>query len=132
MSFKHLVVALLCASIVSLFACSTMVPVVNYPGTPVETSSGKATLKDVKRAIVFAGTRIGWQMQPAGDDQILASLFSSGHIIKVDIKYSTKSYSITYRESSNFDYNGKTIKPEYNEWVSDLHDKIRDELKKIK
>lgn len=132
MSYKNLVMALICASAVFLIACSNkLAPVVNYPGTPIETASGKQDLMKVKKAIVFGGTKVGWQMQPVSDGNIRASLFSSGHMIKLDIKYDTKTYSITYKDSSNLEYNGNTINPEYNNLVGELNRSIRNELAKL-
>lgn len=131
MSYKNLVMALLCASAVFLVACSSNAPIVNYTGAPVETASGKQDLMKVKKAIVFGGTKVGWQMQPVSDGNIRASLFSSGRIIKLDIKYDTKTYSIIYKHSSNLGYNGSTINPEYNNLVGELNRNIRSELAKI-
>ena len=132
MSFKNLVVALICSGAVFLIACSNKtVPVINYTGTPIETSSAKPDLNKIKKAIVLGGIKAGWQMQPVADGHILASLFSAGHIIKVDVKYDTKTYSITYKESSNLEYNGTTISPDYNNWVGKLNSNIRSQLSKI-
>jgi hypothetical protein len=46
----------------------------------------------------------------------------------VDIPYSAKSYSITYKSSSNLNYDGTTIHSNYNGWVQNLHKAINTQL----
>ena len=99
MSFKNLVIALISASAIFLFGCGNTAPVMNIDGSPVATVSGKKPALDkVKKAIVVAGTKLGWQMQPVADGQIVATLFNRGHMAKLDIKYSSESYSLNYKE----------------------------------
>lgn len=131
MSFKNLVVALLCASAVFLIGCNRTQPIMNFEGSPIVTTSAKPTMSQVKKAIVVAGTKIGWQMQPTKDGHILATLFNRGHMAKLDIKYDTKTYSITYKDSSNLMYDGTVIHRNYNNWVDRLHRYIRAELANI-
>ena len=131
MSFKSLLIAMLGASVIFVAGCKTNEPVTNYQSTPVATKSGKQDLAKVKKAIVVAGTKAGWQMQPIADGHILAAIFSRGHTAKIDIKYSVDTYSITYRESSNLQYDGTNIHRDYNAWVNELNQNIRDELSKL-
>ena len=49
----------------------------------------------------------------------------------VAIPYTTKTYSILYKNSSNFKYNGTKIHKRYNELVSGLDAAIRRELSRV-
>jgi hypothetical protein len=131
MSFKNLVLAVLCASAVFLIGCNKTVPLINYENSPIVTVGGKADMDKIKKAIIVAGTRIGWQMQPVTDGHIVGSLFTRGHMAKVDIKYNQDTYSITYKDSSNLLYDGSEIHRQYNNWVDRLNRQIRAELSSI-
>ena len=130
MSFRTLIIAALLSGAVFVIGCKSNSPVMNVPNTQFSANS-KPDLARVKKAIVLGGTRSGWQMQPVADGHILATILNSGHIAKVDIRYSTDSYSITYKDSSKFIYDGTTISPTYNHWVDKLHSHIRKELSRL-
>lgn len=91
-------------------------------------SSGKPNMKDIKSAILRAGASLGWQMKESKPGQIVATLFLRKHMAQVDITYSTKSYSITYKNSSNLNYDGETIHSNYNGWVQNLQRQIDAQL----
>ena len=42
------------------------------------------------------------------------------HMARVAIAYSTRSYSITYKDSHTLAYDGATIHRNYNKWVRNL------------
>ena len=44
------------------------------------------------------------------------------------VVYDTKSYSIKYKDSSNLNYDGKSIHKNYNGWVENLDKAIRSNL----
>ena len=46
----------------------------------------------------------------------------------VDVKYDTKNYSITYKDSSNLDYTGDSIHKNYNGWIQNLNRGINAQL----
>jgi hypothetical protein len=132
MSFKNLVLALISASAIFLIGCGNTAPVMNVEGSPIATMDGKKPALDkVKKAIVVAGTKLGWQMQPVADGQIVATLFNRGHMAKLDIKYSAETYSLTYKDSSNLKYDGTNIHRNYNKWIDNLDRNIRAELSRI-
>ncbi|MBA1149004.1 hypothetical protein H0Z60_18290 [Ectothiorhodospiraceae bacterium WFHF3C12] len=111
-----------------LAACKTQ-PVYNVDGAPVTTASeGQPTMEQVKQAIVRAGTSLGWRMEPARDGLIVATLVSRGHMAKVDINYTTSSYSINYKDSRDLDYDGEKIHKGYNRWIQNLDQRIRSRL----
>jgi hypothetical protein len=49
----------------------------------------------------------------------------------VNVKYDTKTYSITYKDSSNLDYTGDSIHKNYNGWVTNLDHGIQSQLKNL-
>jgi len=128
MSFRNLLLALLSTCAIFLIGCGNTAPITNFEGSPIVTVSGKPALEKVIKAIVGAGTKIGWQMQSVADGHIVATVFSRGHMAKVDIKYDANTYSITYKDSSNLNFSGDSIHRNYNRWVDRLHRNIRAEL----
>jgi len=129
MLFKNLAIATLFASVFIVIGCGSATRLLNIQNTPVTTSSGKTSnTENVRRVIILAGTRVGWQMQDAGLGHIVATIFQSGHMAKVDINYSGNSYNILYKDSNNLSYNGTTIHKTYNRWVKRLDRNIRSGL----
>jgi len=115
-----------------LLGCGKADPIINVKNSPIVASPGNKNMRNIKRAIVLAGTRIGWQMQATSPGHIVGTVFRGGHMAKVDIDYSTDKYSINYKDSSNLGYNGETIHNTYNRWVNDLHKHIRKGLARLK
>lgn len=114
---------------VLLGACATVEPINNITNAPIVLSSGKTMNNtQVAAAIMRAGARLGWQMQPEGPGRIMGRLTIRHHIAVVEIEHDTKSYSIKYRDSSNLKAQDGTIHREYNNWVQNLDRSIRNEL----
>lgn len=86
------------------------------------------SMEDVQKAIVRAGVGLGWQMKPVEPGLIVGTLTLRSHMAMVNIKYDTKKYSITYKDSSNLDYDGNNIHKNYNGWVQNLDNGIRSQL----
>ncbi len=129
MNFRALSIALFSASAIFLIACGNTAPLMNFENSPIVTVSGKqAKMESVKKAIILGGTSKGWQMQPVADGHIVGTIFHSGHMAKVDVKYTTDTYSVTYKDSSNLNYDGANIHKRYNHWVRLLNDAIRAQL----
>ncbi len=105
-------------------------PVYNVTDQPIAPSGGKPrTLEEVKAAIVSAGEFRGWTMKDIAPG-LLEGIHRLNVIIAVvDIKYSTTSYSITYKDSSQLNYDGTQIHMAYNDWVKDLQEGIDSRLK---
>jgi hypothetical protein len=119
---------LVCGTMLALVAC-TSAPIHNVPPTPVVTGSGKpATVEQVRSAIVRAGNGLGWQMTPADPGLVTGRIALRGHTAVIDVKYSPSDYSITYKDSTNLDYNGKDIHKNYNGWIENLNRDIRANL----
>lgn len=83
------------------------------------------TLDQVRQAIMYAGAKRGWQMRPEGPGKILASHDRQGHAATVEILYNTTTFSISYADSQNLQYDNGTVHPTYNRWVTFLEQDIQ-------
>jgi hypothetical protein len=108
-----------------LVGCRTadLYNVQNAPG-----ASKAVSMADVETAIRRAGHGLGWQITPQGPGRAEGTLALREHRAVVDITYDTKSYSIKYKDSSNLQYDGKTIHSNYNGWIQNLDKAINREL----
>ena len=102
--------------------------VYNVDDAAVVTSVDKYSAQDVKKAIMRAGGSLGWMMKENGPGKIVATLNIRKHMAKIDIDYSTKSYSIRYKDSQNLNYDGTNIHSNYNGWIQRLNDNIQIQL----
>ena len=122
---------LACVAILGMVGC-TSAPISNVPLTPVVTGTGKpATAEQVRTAIVRAGSTLGWQMTPTDPGLVTGRLALRTHLAIVDVKYSAKDYSITYKDSTNLDYRDGQIHKNYNGWIENLNNAIRRELLRV-
>ena len=112
-------------AILLLVGCRTadLYNVQNAPGT-----SKAVSMEDVEMAIRRAGSGLGWQIVPKGPGKAEGTLVLRDHRAVVDITYDTKNYSILYKDSSNLQYDGKTIHSNYNGWIQNLDKAIRKQL----
>jgi hypothetical protein len=122
--------------LVALFAlfclsgCRTA-PVYNVVDAPVlETGTQPIEAPQVKKAIMVAGTSLGWTMTPTTPGHIVGTLLLRSHKAVVDIIYSAKDYSIMYKNSYNLKYDGTKIHKNYNGWIQNLDRAIRTEMLK--
>ena len=88
------------------------------------------TMDEVATGILAAGSKHGWTMAIQTQGHIVGTLVLRRHTAVVDIFYSTNSYSILYKDSSNLKYDPtrKTIHANYSSWISNLNDAIQKEL----
>lgn len=116
----------------ALLAACTSRPVLNVAAEPVIVTPGKtATDENVRDAIVRAGTSLGWLMRPVGPGVVNGSLNLRTHGAVVDVEYTTKSYNIVYRSSTNLDAANGQIHKNYNGWIENLNNAIRRELLRV-
>ena len=116
---KH--ACLLASVFLILVGCSTSQLLHSVDSAVVFTGSGsQPTLEQIRRAIVASVTRKGWTAKNIGSRQIQATLNVRKNIARVVIAYSTRSYSITYKDSHTLAYDGATIHRNYNKWVRNL------------
>lgn len=112
-----------------LVGCATGKPVEEVIEAPTN-ASAVATSEKVRRAIQQAGVSLGWQMRDQGPGRILGSLLIRNHVAKVDITYNPRTYSITYNDSENLQYDpaARTINRGYNRWIMKLNQRIQAQL----
>ena len=119
---------LACALVAGLGGCNTVSAIKNVSQVPVATAGKAATTDDVQKAIIRAGAALGWQVKPTEPGIMIGTLNLRTHMAMIEIKYDTQSYSITYKDSANLDYNGKYIHKNYNGWIENLDKGIRTQL----
>ncbi len=91
---------LLVAFAVAALAACTIQPIYNVKGAPVETPGGKPpTLAEVEKAIVRAGSALGWKMQPVRPGVMVGTLNLRSHTAIVDVTFDTRTFNITYKDS---------------------------------
>jgi hypothetical protein len=103
-------------------------PFYNVSDQAVASSKSNLTLDDVSMAIIRAGGALGWEMKETKPGHILGTLHLRTHVAIVDVNYTTKSYSITYKDSTNLDYDGTNIHSNYNGWIQNLQKGIQTQL----
>jgi hypothetical protein len=74
--------------------------------------------------IKLAGSSLGWQVAEESPGHLVARLPIRTHLAVVDIRHDKKSYSITYKDSSNLRYDGTVIHSNYNGWIQNLQNAI--------
>jgi len=126
MNFKNIVVAL--GMILLVVGCTSR-PIVNVTDQPVVATAGKQLTADqVQSAIVSAGNALGWVMTPISPGLIGGRLMLRDHVAVVEVRYTAKTYSITYKDSTNLNYRDGQIHKNYNAWIENLDRDIRNEL----
>ena len=104
--------------LITLFITGCVKPVHDVHDSAVTTVRDiSLSKKEVKKAIIRAGIHKGWKMKEVKPGHIVGTLHLRDHMAKVNIKYSEKRYSITYKDSSNLNYDGTNIHRNYNNWI---------------
>ena len=125
MHFKFL--AILFAATL-LGACRIAPTVYQVQNAGVSTNIPNITKDDVRKAIMRAGSGLGWQIRDDGPNAMIGTLVLRTHTAVVDIPYSSTHYSVTYKDSTNLDYNGTSIHSNYNGWIQNLQKAINTQL----
>jgi len=105
-----------------LAGCRTA-PVYNVVSDSLSAPSN-ASLSQVTKAIKLAGANLGWAMTSKKPGHLVGKLAIRKHRAEVDIRYNTKTFSITYRSSQNLKYDGTNIHSNYNGWIQRLRNAI--------
>lgn len=102
-------------------ACMRCAPIQNVTDAPVPSASGRALSgAEVRKAIMRAGSTLGWQMNAGVPGKITGTLNVRKHTAVVEIPYSPRSYSIIYKSSVNLNEEEGQIHNNYNGWVKNL------------
>jgi PBP1b-binding outer membrane lipoprotein LpoB len=127
MKKKLLLASLVVAGTLFYGGCSaTQQPLYNVQNSSVQTFDGrKLTAAQVEKAILQAGVQRGWRMQKVKDGLITGTLVVRTHSAVIEVKYNSSSYSITYKNSTDLNYDGVNIHKNYNSWVRNLDNSIQ-------
>jgi len=120
-----------CVMFVAVMGCRAGGQIYQVKDAPVQSASGKSlSIEDVQKTIVAAGAGLGWQMAVAKPGEIIGTLNIRNHQAVVSIPYTTKSYSILYKDSNNLHYDAEkqTIHQNYSSWVQRLDGAIRSRM----
>ena len=85
---------------------------------------GRGNMAQRADQIRRAGAGLGWVMESRGPGLMRGILNLRGHQAVVDIPYDNQRFSIRYAGSSNLNYDGTSIHPNYNSWVQNLRTAI--------
>jgi predicted small lipoprotein YifL len=113
-----------------LAACGRSAPIYNVQESPLGAPE-TASMAQIEKAIVAAGTGLGWEIKPEGSGRATGTLKLRSHVAVVDIVYNTKTFSIQYKDSVNLNYSTGWIHPNYSSWVRNLEKAIREEAARI-
>ncbi|MCP9447133.1 MAG: hypothetical protein NNA22_06130 [Nitrospira sp.] len=122
---------LLCIMFIAVVGCRGGGQIYNVKDAPISTATGKeATLDQITKAIVEAGSGLGWTMAVVKPGQIVGTLHIRSHTAIVEIPYTTKTYSIIYKDSTNLKYDAEkqTIHENYRGWIQNLDKAIKSRL----
>jgi hypothetical protein len=121
----------LCLLLTAVVGCRAGGQVYEVKDAPIQTASGKSlTLEQVQKAIIDAGIKQTWIMTPIKPGEMLGEYNIQSHQIHVLIPYTTKNYSILYKDSSNLRYDPvkRTIHVNYAKWIERLDNEIKSRL----
>lgn len=113
-----------CFALLLLVACDRTQPVYNVQDQALPIHAQGLSLAEIERQIVAAGTRRGWRFEKRATGQLQGVLRERGHYARIDVRFSTRSYSITLVESDNLLQSGGEIHRNYNRWIHNLEREI--------
>ena len=125
MLIRKISILVLLAAAISVSACGGR-HILSYNDVPINIENSSEN--KIKKAILLAGARRGWNMKSKKDGLIIATYRRGKIMAKLKVNYSKESYSINYLDSENLKYNGETIHRRYNGYVKRLKKTIDKEL----
>jgi hypothetical protein len=102
-------------------------PIYDVVNAPV-VSNKAASMDDVNKAIVRAGTQLGWVITPESPGKLTGRIALRTHTAVVDITHDSRTFNIKYRDSTNLEASGDQIHKNYNGWIQNLEKGIRAQL----
>jgi hypothetical protein len=124
-------IAVVCLVLTVMAGCRGGGTLYQVKDATIQTASGKeATMEEVQKAIIGAGAALNWQMAMVKPGEMLGTLNVRNHQAVVTIPYTTKAYSILYKDSNNLKYDAdkQTIHENYTGWIQRLDIAIRSRL----
>jgi hypothetical protein len=130
MKSKGVRAIVVCLALAAMVACRAGGQVYEVKDAPIE-SAKPLTLDQIQKAIIDAGIKQTWIMTPIKPGEMLGEFNIQSHQIHVMIPYTTKSYSILYKDSSNLRYDPekRTIHVNYAKWIERLDNEIKARLR---
>jgi hypothetical protein len=130
MKSKGVRAIVVCLALAAMVACRAGGQVYEVKDAPIE-SAKPLTLDQIQKAIIDAGIKQTWSMTPIKPGEMLGEFNIQSHQIHVMIPYTTKSYSILYKDSSNLRYDPekRTIHVNYAKWIERLDNEIKARLR---
>ena len=115
------------SAIVILAATSAVArtEIVNIDNAPIPDD---LNIEAITGAITAGAVDRGWTPKVLGTGHVEARLFIRSHTATVDITFNESTYSITYKDSTNLDYDGGRIHRNYNRWVASLNSTLQRSL----
>lgn len=101
-------------------ACTRAAPIQQGGGEFI----GRGTLAQRADQIRRAGAGLGWVMQSDGPGRMRGVLNLRSHQAVVEIPYDQQRFTIRHAASTNLNYDGTRIHPNYNTWVQNLQQAI--------
>lgn len=123
------ILVILSLLIVSVAGCRTA-PIYNVNSAPIN-ARANVTLAEVGKTITQAGAGLGWQMRQVNPGLIEGRLNLRGRTAVVDIPYTTKTFSITHKETSGLRDEDGAIHKNYNGWIQNLEKTIAAQLRTL-
>jgi hypothetical protein len=120
-----------CLVLIAMLGCRGGAEIYNVKDAPINTSTRQTpSLEQVTKAIVQGGVGLKWAMAIVEPGHIVGTFNLRSHTAVVDITYNTKTYSITYKGSTNLNYDSNTqrIHGSYRSWIQELDNNIRNRL----
>lgn len=113
------------AFVLLLVASCRTAPLYNVENAVI-TPPENASVEDIDKAIVRAGAQLGWQISKTAPGKLIGRLPIRSHLAIVDISHDRDQVSITYKDSTNLNYDADSgiIHPNYNSWVKNLQKAI--------
>ena len=127
-------IAILISICITMIGCQRVLPVYNIKNAPISSvTKTTLTLDHVSQAIIDAGKTLNWKMREVNPGNIIGTLYIRNHAASIDIRYTKHSYSIFYRNSQYlfYDPEDNTIHKNYNLWIQELDNAIRERLAKL-
>lgn len=122
---KKSLLALTCAALLSVSACSMMSePIYNAKTVMPQTYSAQT----MEKAITEACIDRGWVVTETAPGLVRAQLNLRTHEAVVDIAYTDQQYSFQYVSSKNLNEKNGEIHNKYNHWINNLDYDIRRNL----
>lgn len=102
-------------------------PVYDIIEKPIQTGSGQIpTMDQVGEALASAARQKGWSVAEVEEGYLTAQIDVRQHFAAIDIRYTSQTYSIIYRDSEVLKYDGTKIHRNYNKWIK-LIEQIADQ-----